>query len=180
MPRSGRSADWSAAPAYVWDGAAAHPVMRIEAPRLELLRGIERQKAVAAERAAPRPRARRARHPAVGARGMGKSALIRSAVVEAQATEPGCIALVQVATDAVASLSALFAALAKADRRFLRVRRRSRLRGRRRDGAAPLAQLARRRCRGQARQCPARGPSNRRSDRRIAKLLRPGDESSGR
>jgi predicted AAA+ superfamily ATPase len=44
---------------------------------------------------------------------------VRSAVAAAQDTEPGRVALVQVATDAVSSLSALFAALAPVDRRFL-------------------------------------------------------------
>jgi predicted AAA+ superfamily ATPase len=50
---------------------------------------------------------------------MGKSALVRSAVAAAQQSQPGRIALIQIATDAVSSLSALFAALAPADRRFL-------------------------------------------------------------
>jgi predicted AAA+ superfamily ATPase len=53
-----------------------------------------------------------------GARGMGKSALVRAAVLAAQDEEPGRIALVQVATDAVASLSALFGALGPLERRF--------------------------------------------------------------
>jgi predicted AAA+ superfamily ATPase len=54
-----------------------------------------------------------------GARGMGKSALVRSTILAAQDAEPGRIALVQVATDAVASLSALFSALAPLERRFV-------------------------------------------------------------
>ena len=41
--------DWLAAPAYVWEGASARPVVQLEAPGLELLRGIDRQKAAAAE-----------------------------------------------------------------------------------------------------------------------------------
>ena len=54
-----------------------------------------------------------------GSRGMGKSALVRAAVLAAQEAGPARIALVQVATDAVASLSALFAALAPVARNFL-------------------------------------------------------------
>ena len=112
--------DWQAAPAYVWDGGSARPVARIEAPRLELLRGIDRQKAVAAENVLRLARGHAAHDMLLwGARGMGKSALVRSAVLAAQEDEPGRIALVQVATDAVASLSALFAALAPLERRFL-------------------------------------------------------------
>ena len=119
-PESGRGADWTAAPAYVWDQAEARPVARLEAPRLELLRGIDRQKAAAAENVLRLARGHAAHDMLLwGARGMGKSALVRSAVLAAQAAEPGRIALVQVATDAVASLSGLFGALGTDDRRFL-------------------------------------------------------------
>ena len=113
-------ADWMAAPAYVWDHAAARPVPRIAAPQLELLRGIDRQKAAAAENVLRHARGHAAHDMLLwGSRGMGKSALVRSAVLAAQQAEPGRIALVQVATDAVASLSALFAALGPVDRRFV-------------------------------------------------------------
>ena len=113
-------ADWQAAPAYVWDHAAARAVPRIEAPRLELLRGIDQQKAAAAENVLRLARGHAAHDMLLwGARGMGKSALVRSAVLAAQDAEPGRIALVQVATDAVASLSGLFGALGAAERRFV-------------------------------------------------------------
>ncbi len=112
--------DWQAAPAYVWDRAAGRPVPRIDAPRLELLRGIDQQKTAAAENVLRLARGHAAHDMLLwGARGMGKSALVRSAVLAAQQAEPGKIALVQVATDAVASLSALFAALAPLERRFV-------------------------------------------------------------
>ena len=112
--------DWLSAPAYVWDGTHARPVARIEVPRLVLLRGIDRQKAAAAENVLRHARGHAAHDMLLwGSRGMGKSALVRSAVLAAQQAEPGRIALVQVATDAVASLSALFAALGPVDRRFV-------------------------------------------------------------
>src|SRR5690606_32840630 len=112
--------DWLAAPAYVWDRGAARPVPRIEAPRLDLLRGIDRQKAAAAENVLRHARGYAAHDMLLwGARGMGKSALVRSAVLAAQEAEPGRMALVQVATDAVTSLAALFAALAPLERRFV-------------------------------------------------------------
>ena len=112
--------DWTSSPAYVWDNCISRQVARIEAPRLELLRGIDRQKASASENVLRLARGHAAHDMLLwGARGMGKSALVRSAVAAAQEREPGRIALVQVATDAVASLSALFATLAPAGRRFL-------------------------------------------------------------
>jgi len=112
--------DWLAAPAYVWDHAAARAVTRIDAPRLALLRGIDRQKAAAAENVLRLARGHAAHDMLLwGARGMGKSALVRAAVLAAQEAEPGRIALVQVATDAVASLSALFGALGPVERNFV-------------------------------------------------------------
>lgn len=120
LPRAADETDWSAAPAYVWDGPAARPIARIEAPRLELLRGVERQKAVVAENVLRLARGHAAHDMLLwGARGMGKSALVRASVREAEASEPGRIALIQVATDAVSSLSALFAVLGQVERHFL-------------------------------------------------------------
>ena len=119
-PAGEAETDWLAFPAYVWTGHGARAVAAIEAPRLALLRGIDRQKREAAENVA-RLAAGHAAHDMLlwGARGMGKSALVRSAVLAAQGSDPGRIALVQVATDAVASLALLFAELGRVERRFL-------------------------------------------------------------
>ncbi len=119
-PQAEAATDWLTSPAYVWAGRAGRPVAAIDAPGLALLQGIERQKHEVAENVA-RLAAGHAAHDMLlwGARGMGKSALVRSAVLAAQEHEPGRIALVQVATDAVDTLTALFAALAGVDRRFL-------------------------------------------------------------
>ncbi len=118
-PAQASKPDWHAAPAYVWDIRGARPVAEIEAPALELLRGIDRQKHTVTANVA-RLAAGSAAHDMLlwGARGMGKSALLRSAVASAQAGK-GNIALVQVATDAVASLPVLFAQLGKVERNFL-------------------------------------------------------------
>ncbi|WAT17206.1 ATP-binding protein [Aurantiacibacter sp. MUD11] len=110
---------WVGRPAYVWDGQTGRRVGHIEAPSLELLRGIDRQKAAVTANVARIA----AGHPAHdmllwGSRGMGKSALLRAAVADAQ-DKGGNIALVQVATDAVSTLPDLFAELAKVERNFL-------------------------------------------------------------
>ena len=119
-PEPGRGADWTAAPAYVWDQAEARPVARLEAPRLELLRGIDQQKAAAAENVLRLARGHAAHDMLLwGARGMGKSALVRAAVAAAQGGDAARIALVQVGTDALDSLPQLFAELAQARRNFL-------------------------------------------------------------
>ncbi|MBO9517902.1 MAG: ATP-binding protein [Porphyrobacter sp.] len=115
-----QATDWIAAPAYVWEGTSARPVTRIDAPRLELLRGIDRQKASAAENVLRLAHGHAAHDMLLwGSRGMGKSALVRSSVRAAQDEVPGRIALVQVATDAVTSLTGLFTRLASIDRQFL-------------------------------------------------------------
>ena len=114
-----KAQNWADFPAYAWGGAVAHPVQRIVAPALDLMRGIDRQKQVVTTNVA-RLAAGLPAHDMLlwGARGTGKSALLRSSVADAQA-QGGRIALVQVGADAVTSLPALFAALRGAERNFL-------------------------------------------------------------
>jgi predicted AAA+ superfamily ATPase len=112
--------DWLAHPAYVWTGSAPRAVDRLDAPALELLRGIDNQK----ERVVTNVERLAAGHAAHdmllwGSRGMGKSAVLRAAICAADAAHPGRIALVQVAQEALAGVSALFAALGRIDRAFL-------------------------------------------------------------
>ena len=119
-PPGGADCDWLAYPAYVWVSPGARTVARIDAPALALLRGIDAQKAMVTTNVA-RLAAGHAAHDMLlwGARGMGKSALLRASVAAAQAHNPGGIALVQVAQDALSELSALFATLGRLQRRFL-------------------------------------------------------------
>jgi uncharacterized protein len=118
-PVQAAAADWRAAPAYVWDGMA-RSVAQIVAPRLDLLKGIEAQKDLVTANVA-RFAAGHAAHDMLlwGARGMGKSALLRASVAAAQKRDSAKIALVQVAPEALSSLAALFAALGTEPRRFL-------------------------------------------------------------
>jgi len=113
-------AGWLEHPAYVWDGKAARGVARLDAPALDLLRGIDLQKDMVAANVA-RLAAGYAAHDMLlwGSRGMGKSALTRASVLAAQGDAPDAIALVQVAPDALPSLSALFGLLGKVERHFL-------------------------------------------------------------
>lgn len=120
VPAERAATDWLAAPAYVWDGSAARAVERLEAPALALLRGVEQQKQAVVDNVL-RHAAGHAAHDMLlwGSRGMGKSALIRSAIRGAQEESAGAIALVQVAPDALSGLSALFGELGKVARRFI-------------------------------------------------------------
>jgi uncharacterized protein len=113
--------DWHTSPAYVWTGRGVHAVAALEAPDLELLRGIDEQKARVVGNVARLAEGHAAHDMLLwGSRGMGKSALLRSAVASAQADHPGAIALVQIAQDSLEGLASLFATLGTAKgRRFL-------------------------------------------------------------
>lgn len=112
--------DWRENRAYVWGIGGARAVVRFQAPSLDLLRGIDAQKAIVSENVR-RLAAGHATHDMLlwGARGMGKSALIRASVIAAQAPDPSVLALVQVAPDALAALPGLFDQLGREERRFL-------------------------------------------------------------
>lgn len=112
--------DWNTAPAYVWDQTGARPVAALAAPALTQLKGIDAQKALVTANVT-RLAAGHAAHDMLlwGARGMGKSALLRASVIAAQALDPASLALVQVAPAAFAALPRLFAALGAEPRRFL-------------------------------------------------------------
>lgn len=112
--------DWLAYPAYVWDQAGVRAVERIDAPALDLLKGIDAQKAIVAANVGRLGQGAAAHDMLLwGARGTGKSALLRAAVAAAQGERPGALALVQAAPDALASLPALFTTLRGIERRFL-------------------------------------------------------------
>lgn len=112
--------DWTSAPAYVWERNGARAVGHLAAPPLALLKGVDAQKALVTANVA-RLAAGHAAHDMLlwGARGMGKSALLRASVIAAQEQDPAALALVQVAPDAFAALPRLFSALGAQQRRFL-------------------------------------------------------------
>lgn len=119
-PSAPQPIDWRTKPAYVWDGARARELDEIVAPPLTDLRGIDRQKAQVLENLA-RLAWGYAAHDMLlwGARGMGKSALLRAATQAVQEKAPMALALVQVAPDALDSLPELFHQLAQVKRQFL-------------------------------------------------------------
>ena len=113
------SVDWAQFPAYVWDGIAGAGRPRIDAPALGQLRAIERQKRLVIE-AIARHAAGFAAHDMLlwGARGTGKSALVRAAVASQQAGG-ATLALVQIPVDRLDSLPALFGMLSQVERQFI-------------------------------------------------------------
>lgn len=119
-PASASGTDWLAHPAYLWDGKGARAVHELAAPRLDLLKGIDQQKEAVVANVFRHAEGHAAHDMLLwGSRGMGKSAVLRSAIVAAQARHDEAVALVQVAPDALPSLATLFVALGGQKRRFL-------------------------------------------------------------
>jgi predicted AAA+ superfamily ATPase len=119
-PEALAAVNWASSPAYVWSAAGARAVERLEAPALDLLRGIDSQKERVVANVT-RFAAGTAAHDMLlwGSRGMGKSALLRAAVRDAQERGPERIALVQVGQEALSTVPSLFVELGRHDRRFL-------------------------------------------------------------
>ena len=114
------STDWHAAPGYVHAASGTRAVAVIDAPPLDLLRGIEAQKAAVVANVARLAQGAAAHDMLLwGARGMGKSALLRAAVAAAQLDAPERVALVQIAHDALSGLPLLLESLRGVERRFL-------------------------------------------------------------
>lgn len=112
--------DWLAAPAYLWEGTRARAVPVMAALPLDRLRGIDAQK-VALRNNCARLASGAAAHDVLlwGARGMGKSALVRACIADVQRDLPESLALVQLAPDTLATFPALIAALADQARAFV-------------------------------------------------------------
>lgn len=113
-------ADWSDAPAYCWDGRAAQPIAQPDAVPLAKLHGIDLQKD-ALRGNLERLASGAAAHDMLlwGARGMGKSALVRACVTDIAVHHPGKLAIVQPAPGTLASFPALIAQLAAQSRAFV-------------------------------------------------------------
>jgi hypothetical protein len=111
--------DWLAAPAYVWEGERARAVPVLDALPLSGLHGIDAQKAALHANCARLARGAAAHDVLLwGARGMGKSALVRACVADVQ-RETQDLALVQLAPGTLPSFPALIAELAEQSRAFL-------------------------------------------------------------
>jgi predicted AAA+ superfamily ATPase len=118
LPITPPETNWLAHPAYVWEGGNVRAVASLIAPRLELMRGIDAQKEAVVDNVTRLARGAAAHDMLLwGARGMGKSALLRAAVRNAQQAHPESIALVQATPDA--GLAALLRELRAVDRQFL-------------------------------------------------------------
>ena len=116
-PRKGEDGD-----AYVWqmDEARLMPVAAVNRVELGLLRGIERQAQVLLENTRRFAHGLPANNALLwGARGTGKSSLVKAVHVAINEETPGALALVEVHREDIASLPRLQAVLRGRRRRFI-------------------------------------------------------------
>lgn len=111
--------DLSAYPAYHWDGKRLAPVHHFRPLPIDLIVGVDRQKNDMLENSR-RHASGAAAHDVLlwGARGMGKSALVKSVVGELQ-KEGLFVALVEASSAQLATLPQLFEELSISGRRFI-------------------------------------------------------------
>lgn len=114
--------DLAAADAFVWEagGGRLRPVPRVARVELELLRGIDR----VAETLLDNTRRFAAGLPANnallwGARGMGKSSLVKAVHAQLLAERPGCLVLIEIHREEIDSLPRLLHLLDGRDRQCL-------------------------------------------------------------
>jgi predicted AAA+ superfamily ATPase len=115
--------DFAAADAFVWHpagGGTLAPVPHVARVDIGLLQGIDRAKTILLENTHRFAAGLPANNAMLwGARGMGKSSLVKAAHAAANAARPGALVLVEIARDDLATLPALLARLRATIRRCL-------------------------------------------------------------
>jgi predicted AAA+ superfamily ATPase len=114
--------DLTAADAFVWHPASARlvPVPRVSRVEIGLLKGVDRQKTILVENTLRFARGLPANNAMLwGARGMGKSSLVKAAHAVANAQTPGVLALIEIHREDIRSLPDLLNLLRGQARRCL-------------------------------------------------------------
>ncbi|MFT8244568.1 ATP-binding protein [Roseomonas sp. BN140053] len=118
--------DLEGADAFTWHPASGEaparlaPVPRVSAVAIGLLRGVDRQKDLLLENTLRFSRGLPANNAMLwGARGMGKSSLVKAAHAAANAEAPGSLALIEIHREDIRTLPDLLAILRGEERRCL-------------------------------------------------------------
>jgi predicted AAA+ superfamily ATPase len=126
MPPPGGALDLDGADAFVWRPAARGqggkllPVAQVARVELRLLRGIDRVRDILLENTRQFAAGRPANNAMLwGARGMGKSSLVKAVHAAALAERPGSLALIEIARGDIATLPDLLDRLRDGPRRVL-------------------------------------------------------------
>ncbi len=121
-PAASPPLDLYAADAFVWHPSPAHlaPVERVSRVDIELLKGVEQQKGILLENTLRFVQGLPANNAMLwGARGMGKSSLVKAVHAEANARTPGCMVLIEIHREDIRSLPSLLNLLRGQTRRCL-------------------------------------------------------------
>jgi predicted AAA+ superfamily ATPase len=114
--------DLHGADAFVWHPRPAHlaPVAKVAGVAIDLLVGVERQKQLILANTLQFARGLPANNAMLwGARGMGKSSLVKAAHTEANCQRPGSLALIEIAREDIGTLPELLRLLRAETRRCL-------------------------------------------------------------
>jgi predicted AAA+ superfamily ATPase len=114
--------DLSVADAFVWHPAPGVlvPVPHVSRVEIGLLKGIDRQKSILVENTLRFARGLPANNAMLwGARGNGKSSLVKATHAVANAERPGCLVLIEIHREDIRSLPALLNLLREQTRRCL-------------------------------------------------------------
>ncbi len=121
-PPAPRTLDLGAADGFVWhaETQGLHPVPRINRVEIDLLRGIDRVRDILVDNTLRFASGLPANNALLwGARGMGKSSLVKAAHGAVLAEQPGSLALVEIHREDIPSLPRLLAQLRAQPRRCL-------------------------------------------------------------
>ncbi len=122
-PPAPSAPDMTAADAFTWHPGPAPrlvPVPKVSAVDMVLLKGVERQKQILLENTLRFARGLPANNAMLwGARGMGKSSLVKAAHAEANADAPHALALIEIHREDIRTLPDLLNILRGQDRRCL-------------------------------------------------------------
>ena len=114
--------DLTRADAFVWHPSPAHlaPVRKISRVEIGLLKGVDRQKTILAENTLRFARGLPANNAMLwGARGMGKSSLVKATHAVANQENPGCLVLIEIHREDIRTLPDLLNLLRLEARRCL-------------------------------------------------------------
>ena len=121
-PRPPAAVDINAADAFVWhaEGARLDPVLKINRVDLDLLRGIERQRDTMMENTRRFAKGLPANNALLwGARGTGKSSLVKAVHAAINQEIPKSVALVEIHREDIPSLPVLLTRLRATSRKFI-------------------------------------------------------------
>jgi uncharacterized protein len=121
-PAAAPPVDLYAADAFVWVPSPPHltPVEHVSRVDIGLLKGVEQQKGILLENTLRFTRRLPANNAMLwGARGMGKSSLVKAVHAEVTARTPGCLVLIEIHREDIRSLPALLNMLRGQTRRCL-------------------------------------------------------------